>query len=261
MTVSRFPITCQEQGTGPAIVFLHGVGGAAEAWRPQLESFGVDHRAIAWDMPGYGGSDPLDKVTFPALAQALLRLFDHLEIERPHIVGHSLGGMIAQELLALYPDRAASLVLLATSPAFGSKDGDFQKKFVADRLAPLDAGKSMADFARPLIDAMTGTDADQEGLDRAQACMSRVSPDTYRTMVKCLVSFDQRAKLGDINVPCLVVAGAEDRTAPAAMMERMAERIPDAEFVCLEKAGHLANMEQPDDFNAVVRRFLDRLEY
>ncbi len=84
-----------EQGSGEAVVFLHGIGGDAGCWQPQLDHFGKRRRAIAWDMPGYGRSALLDPMTFPALADALLRLLDSLKIERAHIVGHSVGGMVA----------------------------------------------------------------------------------------------------------------------------------------------------------------------
>jgi pimeloyl-ACP methyl ester carboxylesterase len=90
-------ISYEERGQGPPLVFLHGVGGDAACWLPQLEAFGEDHRAIAWNMPGYGSSAPLPAMTFAALSNMLLRLFDQLEIERAHLVGHSMGGMVAQE--------------------------------------------------------------------------------------------------------------------------------------------------------------------
>ena len=261
MTVSEFPIAFQEQGNGPAVVFLHGVGGASGVWQDQLETFAPDYRAIAWDMPGYGDSPPLENPDFASLAHALARLLDHLELQKPHIVGHSLGGMVAQEFMALYPDRASSLVLSATSPAFGKPDGDFQKKFVAARLGTLDAGGSMADVAAEVVTGMFGDAADARGIDIARKCMSRVSPDTYRAMIKCLVTFDRRASLADIKVPCLVLAGGNDTSAPAAMMERMAERIPGADYVCLAGLGHLANLENPIAFNSAVRHFFDSLDY
>lgn len=260
MTGSGFPIAFREQGDGPAVVFLHGVGGDSLVWQDQLAHFGADYRAIAWDMPGYGGSAPLDDVGFAALADALACLLDHLDIQRAHVVGHSIGGMVAQEFIACHPDRVASLVLSATSPAFGNPDGDFQKKFVAARMAPLDAGKTMADVAADLVPAMIAEGADPEGVARARDCMSRVSPQTYRAMMNCLVTFDRRAALGGIKVPSLLLAGGADRNAPAAMMERMAARIPGADYVCLDGVGHLANLEQPTAFDAAVRRFLDRLQ-
>lgn len=249
----------RERGAGEAIVFLHGVGGHSLAWDAQLETFGADHRAIAWDMPGYGESAGLAETTFPALADALLALLDHLGLARPHIVGHSIGGMVAQEFIARHPDRAASLVLSATSPAFGNPDGDFQKTFVAARLAPLDAGRSMASVADEVVPRLVGTGADPAGIARAKACMAQVAPETFRAMIRALVTFDRRDALSAIAVPTLCLSGSQDTNAPAPMMAKMAARIPGARSVCLDGLGHLANLENPARFDAAVRAFLDGL--
>lgn len=249
----------QERGAGDAIVFLHGVGGHSQAWEYQLASFGTDHRAIAWDMPGYGQSARLPETTFPALADALLALLDHLGLERPHIVGHSIGGMVAQEFIARHPGRAASLVLSATSPAFGNPDGDFQKKFVAARLAPLDAGRSMADVADEVVPRLVGPGAGADGIALAKACMAQVAPETFRAMIHTLVTFDRRDTLSAIAVPTLCLSGSEDTNAPAPMMEKMALHIPGARYVCLNGLGHLANLESPAAFDAAVRDFLNSL--
>lgn len=260
MTAGAFPVSWQEAGSGEPVIFLHGVGGGAASWKFQLESFGETNRAIAWDMPGYGGSQPLEEVTFAGLASSLRDLFDHLGLDAPHIVGHSIGGMVAQEFCAAYPDRLKSLVLSATSPAFGNPDGDFQKSFVAARLKPLDAGKTMADVAQGVVPELVGDAPDPEGIALAKDCMGNVPPETYRATMTCLVTFDRRDTLGQIPVPTLVLAGEKDTNAPAPMMERMAGRIPGAQFVCLPGAGHLANMEQPQAFDAAVRRFLETVQ-
>lgn len=249
---------CETRGQGDVVLFLHGVGGGHESWAPQLDTFSGNFCAAAWDMPGYGQSAPLGGMTFPALADSLLRLLDDRGWDRVHLVGHSMGGMVAQELAAGHQDRLASLVLSATSPAFGNPDGDFQKKFVADRLAPLDAGQTMKDLAQGLVDGFMGAAADPAALDAAIACMKAVPEQTYRDAIHCLVTFEQRANLPKLRVPTLVIAGAEDRNAPAPMMERMASKISGATYVCLEGAGHLANLEQPDVFDGHLNDFLDQ---
>ncbi len=249
-----------QKGAGAAVVFLHGIGGAAAAWQPQVEVLGEDYQAIAWDLPGYGETPALPDMTFAAISDALARLLDKAAIDACHLVGHSMGGMIAQEFAASHADRLGSLVLSGTSPAFGNPDGDFQKKFVADRLGPLEAGHDMAWMAADVVPTMIGPAADPEGTALAIACMSRVPEVTYRAMVAALITFDRRDTLGTIQVPTLVLAGDHDRQAPAAMMERMAARIPDARYHCLENCGHLANLEQPEAFNAIVSEFLNHVE-
>ena len=100
----------------PPLVFLHGIGGAARAWRGQLDFFGDRYRTIAWDMPGYGGSAPLPTVSIAALADALQDFLRQIGAIKPILVGHSIGGMIVQQLLAKNPDIAGAVVLAQTSP-------------------------------------------------------------------------------------------------------------------------------------------------
>ncbi|HSA79581.1 MAG TPA: alpha/beta fold hydrolase, partial [Geminicoccaceae bacterium] len=167
-------ITYAERGQGAPLVFLHGVGGDAACWQPQLNAFAEHYRAIAWNMPGYGGSAPLPEMTFAGLAEALLRLLDGLDIERAHLVGHSIGGMVAQELVATRPDRVRSLVLVATSAAFGRVDGGWQRDFLARRLGPLDRGRSMADLAPDVVAGLVGDAPDPTGVAQAIRSMGSV---------------------------------------------------------------------------------------
>lgn len=248
---------CIEKGSGDVILFLHGVGGGAYSWMPQINSFAMNYTAAAWDMPGYGKSRLSGGMTFPGLADALLALLDDRGWEKVHLVGHSMGGMVAQEFAVGRQDRLRSLTLSATSPAFGRPDGDFQTKFVEARLAPLAAGGTMADLARELVDTMMSADADPNGRQLAFDCMANMSADTYRAAVECIVTFEQRANLPGIAVPTLALAGANDTNAPAPMMEKMAAKIRGCRYVCLPDLGHLANLEDPPAFDAALTAFLD----
>jgi len=239
------------------LVFLHGIGGAARAWRAQLDFFGDRYRAIAWDMPGYGGSAPLAAVSIASLADALRDFLQQVGATKPILVGHSIGGMIVQQLLATNPDIAGAAVLAQTSPAFGKPDGDWQKTFLDARLGPLDRGETMVSLAPTLVGELVGDDPDTGGMDLARDCMSAVPEATYRATMLALMGFDQRSALGNIAVPTLVLSGSKDRNAPAPMMAKMATYIPSAKYVELEGAGHLVNLERPAAFNAALDRFLN----
>jgi len=252
----RFGYEAAGDPEAPPLVFLHGIGGAARAWRGQLDYFSDSYRAIAWDMPGYGGSAPLADVSIAALAGALKDFLDAIEAERPVIVGHSIGGMIAQQLLTDDPEIADAVVLAQTSPAFGKAEGEWQKQFIGDRLGPLDRGETMASLAPSLVQELVGEDPDAEGMVLARACMGAVPEATYRATMLALMGFDLRAALKEIAVPTLVLSGSRDNNAPAPMMEKMATYIPGAVYVELEGVGHLANLERPDEFNAVLWDFL-----
>ena len=236
---------------------LHGVGGGKDAFGPQMEPLaGAGYRAVAWDMPGYGDSAPIAPYDMAGLADAALDLVAALGAERTVLVGHSMGAMVAQEAIARGGRGVDALVLSATSPAFGKPDGAWQRAFLADRLGMLDAGRTMADVAARLVPGMVGPECPPDAAARAAAIMGRVPPATYRAAMHAIMGFDRRAALGDIRVPTLVIAGENDPAAPVGVMEKMAGRIPGARFVLLPRAGHLANLEQPDPFNAALLAFL-----
>jgi pimeloyl-ACP methyl ester carboxylesterase len=151
-----------------------------------------------------------------------------------------------------------ALVLAFTSAAFVG-GSDFAKQFVAARIGPLDAGKTMAELAAAIIPALRGTKSDADGVARAERAMAAVPPETYRKAVHLLTTFDRRALLPNIKVPTLIVAGSEDKVAPPAILEKMAKAIPGAEYARLEGCGHLGPMDQPQAFNQAVENFLRKL--
>ena len=240
----------------PPLVFLHGIGGAARGWRVQLEAFSDRYRTIAWDMPGYGGSPLLASVSIATLADALRDFLGQIGAKKPILVGHSIGGMIVQQLLVQSPDIPAAVVLAQTSPAFGKPDGDWQKEFIGARLGPLDRGETMVSLAPSLVRELVGDDPDIRGMELARDCMAAVPEATYRATMLALLGFDQRSALKNIAVPTLVLSGAKDRNAPAPMMAKMASYIPSATYVELEGVGHLVNLERPATFDAALDSFL-----
>jgi 3-oxoadipate enol-lactonase len=252
----RFSYEAAGDPSAPPLVFLHGIGGAARAWRGQLDAFSDHYRTIAWDMPGYGGSAPLPSVSIAALADALRDFLQQTGATKPILVGHSIGGMIVQQLLAKYPDIARAVVLAQTSPAFGKPDGDWQKSFIAARLGPLDRGETLVTLAPSLVRELVGDDPDAGGMDLARDCMAGVPEVTYRATMLALMGFDLRSALKDIVVATLVLSGSKDDNAPAPMMAKMANYIPSAKYVELEGVGHLANLERPAAFNAALDQFL-----
>lgn len=235
------------------LVFLHGVGGGHHAWEHQVPHFGrLDYPSHAWDQPGYGKSAMVDPYDLAHIAASLARLIESLGGDPVVLVGHSMGGMIAQETYARYPQLVKALALCFTSPAFAGSGSEFTKQFIAARIGPLDEGRTMGEIAEQLIPTMGSNSA------LAIQIMSRVPPETYRKAVQLLTTFDRRKELAEIKVPTLVLAGSEDRTAPPSVMERMAQKIPGAEYVVLEGCGHLGPMDRPEEFNAALLAFLQK---
>jgi 3-oxoadipate enol-lactonase len=248
-------ISYLRKGAGEPIVFLHGIGGGARTLLRQIEDLSDQFDCIAWDAPGYGNSTLLASLTFENLAASLDGLMDDLGLPSAHLVGHSLGGMIAQEYVARYPARVRSLVLSCTSPAFGRPDGEWQKQFVEARLGPIERGMTMEENARELLPTLL-TRAGREDVEFAIQCMAEVPISTYRATVHCLVTFDRRRALPEIKVPTLALAAEKDRAAPPPVLEKMASIIPGARYVCLKGLGHLSYLEDPKAFSAEIRRFV-----
>jgi pimeloyl-ACP methyl ester carboxylesterase len=240
-----------------SLIFLHGVGGGHHAWERQLPYFGgLGYPSHAWDQPGYGHSPIVEPYDLEQVCNALARLIATLSDEPVVLVGHSMGGLIAQETYVRHPGLIRAMALCFTSPAFAGGSSDFTKQFIAARIAPLDQGQTMGDIARRLMPTMAGTRSDPSGLALAQQIMSGIPPETYRKAVRLLTTFDRRRELADIKVPTLLVAGSDDKTAPPSVMEKMASKIPCAEYVCLQGCGHLGPMDQPGEFNAALLSFL-----
>jgi 3-oxoadipate enol-lactonase len=253
----RFGYEAAGDHASQPLVFLHGIGGAARAWRGQLDAFGDRYHAIAWDMPGYGSSAALPAVSISALADALQDFLLQVGATKPILVGHSIGGMIVQQLLSKSPDIAGAIVLAQTSPAFGKPDGDWQKSFIAARLGPLDRGETLASLAPSLVSELVGDDPDAKGMQLARDCMAAVPEATYRATMRALMGFDLRHALKNIAVPTLVLSGSKDNNAPAPMMAKMASYIPSARYVEIDGAGHLVNLERAEALNAVLDQFLE----
>ena len=250
---------------GTAVLLLHGIGGGRSIWLDggsgtvsALAQAG--YSAVAIDLPGYGesaGTPDMD-----SMVQAVLDVADHIGAQfatsRTVLLGHSMGGMVAQEVAARHPHRLQGLVLACTSASFGKADGAWQAQFIADRLAPLDAGWGMTGMAKKLVPGMVSPRAPKAALQVAMDVMARVPEATYRTALRTIAGFDRRAALAHITVPTLLLAGEHDRTAPPDVMQGMAARIPGSTFECLADAGHIVNVEIPAPFNAAVLAFLQR---
>jgi 3-oxoadipate enol-lactonase len=239
------------------LLFLHGLAGSAESWRPQLDALAPMVRCVAWTMPGYGRSRSLPSTTIASLAGAAVALLDSLEIERAVVVGHSLGGFVAQELALSHPDRVDRLVLAATTAVFGKGPGsDYNKGVLAARLTPLEEGRRMSAVARAHVPTLVGPDCPPTVVTDAIKVMSVIPPTAYREALEALVDWDGRDRLPSLQVSTLCLAGSLDEAAPPQSVAELASLIPGARLETIEGAGHLLHQEQPQEVNRHIRAFL-----
>lgn len=249
-------IGAAEEGGGRAlpIVFLHGVGSDKSVWQPQIAHFGKSRRAIAFDYPGYGESDPAPGAGRDDFAAAMLAAMDALDIDRAHVCGLSLGGVIAIAMHAAAPDRCASLVLADSFAVHPDGKAICQRSIDASRTMP------MRELAEARVDMLLGSAATSELRAEVVETMAAIDPDAYRIGAEAVWLADQRDRAIAIRVPTLVICGDEDRITPPALSEELGALIPSARLELIGAAGHLANAEQPPAFNAAIDRFLAEAE-
>ena len=239
-----------EHGATP-ILFLHGVGSDRSVWQPQLDAFGKDRPAIAIDYPGYGDSAPRPGVGRDGFATAAVEILDALGVERAHVCGLSLGGVVAIALHAIAPERCASLILADTFAVHPEGEAIYQRS--------LAGSADMAAMAAARVPVLVDRHAD--GMLRAEleTVMARIDPAAFRQGAEAVWLADQRDRLDAIAIPTLVLVGAEDRVTPPALSVDLASRIAGAQLVEIPEAGHLANIERPSVFNASINAFLTKI--
>ncbi len=246
-------------GHGPPVLLLHGSGGGHRAFAPQVETLAsLGFRAVAWDMPGYGHSPPIEPYGLMGLAAscaALIEALTPLTGGAPvALVGQGLGGLLAQELALRRPELVRQLVLVATAAQVQGDDA--YDRHIAQQLAWLEAGEDMARIAELLLARLLSPLALPAGVQLAHWCQSQVPAPTWRRALAAMRGFDRRAALAGIHVPTLLVAGEHDPVTPPETLRAMAERIVGSRLVTLRGAGHLPQLEQPDEFDAVLVEFL-----
>lgn len=244
---------------GVPLVMLHGMGSTAEIWLPQLHHFGRSRQTLAWTLPGFGLSPALETLGWKELADSLQSLLQAMGIDKAHILGHSIGGMIAQEFYHRHPQHVASLILSATSAAFGSSDPHWKQEFLRQRTDAMAAYSSFAQAAPTLLDGFMGPGCAPALRQLASIAARDITSERYLDAMRLLVTFDRKADLGNITVPTLLLAGELDTQAPPKGMRRMTEQIPNAQFHEIPAVRHMANLEAPQLFNQIIESFLSSL--
>jgi pimeloyl-ACP methyl ester carboxylesterase len=207
-------------------------------------------------MPGYQSSElRMDPPNFEHLSERLGSLVDALG-HPVHLLGHSIGGMLALEHAVRRSDQIKSMILVGTTPRFGGRDDSFKEAFLKARLGALDAGQTMAEMAAETAPRLVGPSTSPEEIKHIEAGLADVPEQTWRGILRCLVQFDRAGDLNSIARRTLAIAGSLDGNAPAPTMRKMAERMTDCEFRLIESAGHMPHQEMPNEVNALVTEFL-----
>jgi pimeloyl-ACP methyl ester carboxylesterase len=232
---------------GVPLLLTHGVGATAGMWDPNVDALSVDRPVIVWDQRGHGSSDAPDdtnRYTEQISVADMAAILDAAGADRVVLGGMSLGGYLSLAFHLVHPQRVAALVLVDTGPGYRNDEArDKWNAWVERRAQQLERGEAPADISAELAQAVH---EHPEGLPRAARGV--------------MAQKDARviSSLDNITVPTLVIVGAED-TNFLAGADYMHRHIPNSRKVVIDNAGHAANMDQPEAFNAAVRELLEQL--
>ncbi len=244
----------ETEGQGEPALFLHGLGSSAESWFFQREPFAAKYRVILADMRGHGRSDkPPGPYSVSQFAADVAGLLHHLDVGPVHVVGLSMGGMIAFQLAVDYPDLVRSMVIVNSGPEliphnWRERLSLWQRRIMLRFLSPQRLG--------PILGKRLFPDPDQaELLAYFVEGFLKNDPAAYRAATNALIGWSVRDRIGEIRCPVLVVTADQDYT-PVAAKEAYAAEMPDARVVVIENSRHATPVDQPDAFNQVVLDFL-----
>jgi 3-oxoadipate enol-lactonase len=247
-------------GSGAALVLLHGFPFDRSMWQGQAEALGGEFRVVAPDLRG-SGETPLGvgDVTLATLAEDVAALLDELHLGRVVLGGLSMGGYVAFEFFRKFPERVRALVLADTRPQADTEEGR--------RAREENARRALKEGMAPIVESMlpkllsAGTrERGGEVLGRVRAMMLGTNPEGAAASLRAMaVRRDQTDLLPSINVPTLIVVGSEDSVTPPADAEAMSAKVEGSRLVVVEGAGHLSNVERPEEFNRALVEFMRAL--
>jgi pimeloyl-ACP methyl ester carboxylesterase len=249
-------IAYERAGDGPSLLLLHGyVGDGAATWQPQLQALADEFTVVAWDAPGAGGSsDPPEAFGVAGYAECLAGFIEALGLQQPHVAGLSFGGALAIEFCRRHPSVPATLILASAYAGWaGSLPADVADQRLRQALELADL--SPEQFVRTLLPTMFSERTPAEHVDRFRRSMLAFHPAGFRAMARASAG-DLRDALPHIGVPALLVYGGKDIRAPLSVAEHLHAALPTSTLVLLPEAGHVCNIEAPEEFNGAVRRFL-----
>lgn len=261
LTLPEVTLAYEEAGqTGPTVLLVQGTGCLGQGWRPQIDDLCRDHRVIWFDNRGIGGSQPLaGPVSVEHMADDCWRLLDHLRVERAHIVGHSLGGMIVQEAARRQPKRVASLSLLST--AYRGRDvavpGLANLRASLGMLFGSERSRWLAAAALCFPPAFRATLSDEEKLRHVHLIFTPDflgQPPIVRQQIAALWHHrgGDMTKLRDLHT--LIVSGRQDIVVPTRLSRQLHQLLPQARFEIFDGAGHGVPLQLPGPINQLLRQ-------
>lgn len=250
----------QVSGSGPPVVLLHSFLCSGAMWQPQLQPLSEHYQLINIDLRGHGGSGPCtEPFVLNELLVDALAVLDRLEIERAVWAGLSIGGMIALRAALNAGHRVAGLILLDSDAGCETRYKKLKYKMLV-ALAGLIGTAPLIPLVLKLFFCKETRRSKPELVRTWQQRMAAVPLATIRNGVAALIRRNTLLdRLGSVTAPALVIVGAEDASLPPSCSQRLAAALANAELLVIEQAGHLSNLEQPEQVTAAMLEYLDAI--
>ncbi|HWQ16795.1 MAG TPA: alpha/beta hydrolase [Sulfolobales archaeon] len=254
------------RGSGPPLTLVEGLGYAMWMWILQIEDLSRDHMVIAFDNRGVGKSDkPQYPYTMDLFAEDLKAVLDNLGVASAHILGVSMGGMIAQQFALKYPERVRSLILVATH--HGGKDIERPPEETLKAMygPPPPHVKDEKDLYRYKMSyalSKTWIESNKDLFEKLIDLRVREPQpyDAYMNQTMAILGFDASASVSRIECPVLIIHGEADRVVPLSNAFKLHSKIKNSTLIIFKGAGHVVNIERARGFNNIVRRFIAAVE-
>ena len=240
-------------GSGKTVVLQHGFVGGSEYFSPLSANLARTHDVIATDLPGFAGSTHISVPdTIAEIAKTLVDTLTELGVERFSLLGHSLGSITALQAALDYPERIEKLILYGSTPSGTLPDRFESWETTIDRIET-----ESIDVMAAWIASTWFMDGDRHPLyEFTKAAGNGASQEGAIRMIRTSAPWDVRARLGDINMPTLVICGDSDRSPHPSLSYELWHEIPNAQLCILPNCAHNAHLELSEVFNAVIARFL-----
>ena len=239
------------------IIFIHGFPFNKSSWQPQVDFLKKTNRVIAYDIRGFGNSSANEtEFSMDLFADDLILFMDKLEISKAIVCGLSMGGYILLNAVDRYPERFAAIVLCDTQCVADSPEAREKRYKTTEQINE----NGLHDFVQNFA-AVVFYKAPLKLVDEMKYGMLTTSPKSIVKTLKALaLRKDMQSSLKKIAVPTLVICGTQDVVTPLAQSQFLVEHIPNATLKSIDHAGHLSNLEQPDEFNRHLHRFISKVE-
>lgn len=231
-------------GNSMPIVFVHGAGGSSQSWSEQLSIFDTRYNSLAMDLPGHGKSEGSLLSNILDMAQFIYDFIEALSLEEFVLVGHSMGGAIAQEFVLQYPEKLRGLILIATGARL---------KVSQEVLGTLAAGRMPFKDVNHLYGSSTPDNQRNEAMRE----MSELSPAILWADFEACNKFDRVLSVEKIQVPSLIIIGDEDVMTPLKYSQFLTSNLPYSQLKIIKGAGHMCMLEKPIEVTTEIERFIE----